>query len=179
MSALILRYRRTSDVSPRLSAASVELRKPTIQSAPPAFRPRVTGSDHVHKLTHNVLRVVAHLVQLERTTGRRIKLALEPEPFCFLETTDETLSYFQQHLYSGDGARTLDELAGLPMSEARPPRPSCCGLRRGRTGPMISEFLHVAVVSVAETTYFVVSLKNRAPVSSSRVRVDHDGSNIS
>jgi hypothetical protein len=32
---------------------------------------------------------------------------------------------------------------------------------------------------VAETTYFVVSLKNGAPGSSSTVRVDHPGSNIS
>jgi hypothetical protein len=34
-------------------------------------------------------------------------------------------------------------------------------------------------VSVAETTYLVVSLKNGAPGSSSAVRVDHAGSNIS
>jgi hypothetical protein len=44
---------------------------------------------------------------------------------------------------------------------------------------MISEFLHVAVVSVAETTYFAVSLKNGAPGSSSTVRVDQAGSNCS
>src|SRR5882757_7421321 len=44
---------------------------------------------------------------------------------------------------------------------------------------MIFEFLHVAVVSVDETTYLVVSLKNGAPGSSSTVRVDHAGSNIS
>src|SRR3954449_11746973 len=44
---------------------------------------------------------------------------------------------------------------------------------------MISEFLHVAASSVPETTYLVVSLKNGAPGSSSAVRVDHAGSNIS
>jgi hypothetical protein len=44
---------------------------------------------------------------------------------------------------------------------------------------MIFEFLHVTAVSVAETTYLVVSLKNGAPGSSCTVRVDHDGSNIS
>src|SRR3954470_20561878 len=54
--------------------------------------------------------------------------------------------------------------------------------RRSRSasyGPMISELRHVASVSVPETTYFVVSLKNGAPGSSSTVRVDHAGSNIS
>jgi hypothetical protein len=49
----------------------------------------------------------------------------------------------------------------------------------GSYGPMTSEFRHVGSVSVPETTYFVVSLKNGAPGSSSTVRVDHAGSNIS
>ena len=43
---------------------------------------------------------------------------------------------------------------------------------------MISELRHVASVSVLETTYLIVSLKNGAPGSSSAVRVDHAGSNI-
>ena len=45
-------------------------------------------------------------------------LALEPEPFCFLETTDEAIEYFTQHLYSGAAAETLAKSAGIPISEA-------------------------------------------------------------
>jgi hypothetical protein len=63
---------------------------PSIQTAPLAFRPKVTTDADIEILTENLLRVVAHLVELERRTGRRVKLALEPEPFCFLETTEET-----------------------------------------------------------------------------------------
>ena len=44
---------------------------------------------------------------------------------------------------------------------------------------MISELRQVASVRVPETTYLVVSLKNGAPGSSSTVRVDQAGSNIS
>ena len=44
---------------------------------------------------------------------------------------------------------------------------------------MTSELFQVGSVSVPETTYFFVSLKNGAPGSSSTVRVDHAGSNIS
>ena len=51
-------------------------------------------------------------------TGRTVTLALEPEPYCFLETTDETVDYFTNHLYSGASARELAKLAGLPISEA-------------------------------------------------------------
>jgi len=47
-----------------------------------------------------------------------VGLALEPEPFCFLETTDETVAYFTDHLYSGAAAARLAKLAGIPISEA-------------------------------------------------------------
>src|SRR5580704_16228228 len=46
-------------------------------------------------------------------------------------------------------------------------------------GPTISELRHVPFSSVDETTYFMVSFMNGAPGSSSAVRGDHAGSNIS
>jgi hypothetical protein len=44
-------------------------------------------------------------------------LALEPEPFCFLETTKETVAYFERHIYSAEGTAALVSLTGLPVSE--------------------------------------------------------------
>jgi hypothetical protein len=78
----------------------------------------VTGPDVVSSFTQHVLRVAAHLVGLEARTGRTVTLALEPEPRCYLETTDETVEYFSQHLYSGAAAAALAKLAGIPISEA-------------------------------------------------------------
>jgi hypothetical protein len=91
---------------------------PSIQSAPLGFKPRVTGEDVVASYTDHVLRVAAHLVALEARTGRTVTLALEPEPYCFLETTDETVEYFGKHLYSGQAAEKLAKLARMPISEA-------------------------------------------------------------
>ncbi len=91
---------------------------PSIQSAPLGFKPRVTGSDVVASFTQHVIRVAAHLVGLEARTGRTVTLALEPEPYCFLETTDETVDYFTNHLYSGAAAAALAKMAGIPISEA-------------------------------------------------------------
>lgn len=91
---------------------------PSIQTAPLAFRPNVTGPDYVAKFTHNVHRVVAGLVDLERRTGRTVTLALEPEPWCFLATTKETVEYFEQHLYSAAGASTLAELGSMSLAQA-------------------------------------------------------------
>jgi hypothetical protein len=91
---------------------------PSIQSAPLGFKPRVTGNDVISSFTNNVLRVVAHLMELESKTERTVQLALEPEPYCFLETTDETIAYFRDHLYSGAAVEKLAKLAHVPIAEA-------------------------------------------------------------
>ena len=91
---------------------------PSIQTAPLGFKPRVTGPDVVDAFTDNVLQVCAHLVKLERETGKLLTLGLEPEPRCHLETTDETIAYFQEHLYTGKSAARLAQLAQIPMDTA-------------------------------------------------------------
>ncbi|QYN21133.1 metabolite traffic protein EboE [Amycolatopsis sp. DSM 110486] len=106
---------RVADVLADIAADGVE---PTIQTVPLAYRPKVTGEAYVDLFTHNVLRAVAHLVALERRTGRRVKLAIEPEPFCYLETIEETVRYFTSRLYSRAAAETLSGLADLPLAEA-------------------------------------------------------------
>jgi hypothetical protein len=118
------RTRYTMNVADVLADVAPDDIAPSIQSAPLGFKPRVTGSDVVASFTEHVLRVAAHLIALEARTGRVVTLALEPEPLCFLETTDETVEYFTKHLYSGAAATALAKLAGIPISEAH------VGLRR-------------------------------------------------
>jgi sugar phosphate isomerase/epimerase len=91
---------------------------PSIQSAPLGFKPRVTDDGVVDSYTDHVLRVVARLVELESRTGCTVQLALEPEPFCFLETTDEAIKYFNNQLYSGAAVEKLAKLGHMPISEA-------------------------------------------------------------
>ena len=99
------RVRYTCQVADILAEITPAHVSPSIQSSPLAFRPKVTSPADRAVLTENVLRVVAHLVDLERRTGRRIKLALEPEPACLLETTAETVEWFQRRrlVRGGDG----------------------------------------------------------------------------
>jgi hypothetical protein len=108
----------TNDVADVLADVVGPETSPSIQSSPLGFKPNVTGPEVVQSYTDHVLGVAAHLVEVERATGRTVTLALEPEPFCFLETTEETVSYFEQHLYSGEAAAELARLAGIPISEA-------------------------------------------------------------
>jgi len=112
------RTKYTMNVADVLAEVVPEDVAPSIQSAPLGFKPRVTGEDVVASYTEHVLRTVAHLVELAARTGRTVTLALEPEPFCFLETTDETVKYFTGHLYSGEAAASLAALARIPISEA-------------------------------------------------------------
>jgi hypothetical protein len=91
---------------------------PSIQTSPLGFKPRVTGPDVVDNYTNNVLRVAKHLVELEDKTGVTVTLGLEPEPYCFLETTDETVDYFTNHLYSGKSVEKFAKISGLPIAEA-------------------------------------------------------------
>jgi hypothetical protein len=104
-----------ADILADISRADVA---PSIQTAPLGFKPNVTGPAVIASYTEHVLRVAAHLVALEARTGRRVTLAIEPEPHCFLETTDETVAYFTGQLYTGAAAERLATLATLPISEA-------------------------------------------------------------
>jgi hypothetical protein len=91
---------------------------PSIQSAPLGFKPNVRSAQDVASVTEHVLAVTAHLVALADRTGRVVTLALEPEPMCYLETTDEAVGYFRDHLYTGAAAERLARLARIPVSEA-------------------------------------------------------------
>lgn len=111
------RVRYTIQVADILAEITPPSVAPSIQTAPLAFRPKVTRDEHIRLLTRNLLRVVAHLIGLERRTGRRVKLAVEPEPYCFLETTEETVRYFRDYVWSGDGLDSLMRITGLPAGE--------------------------------------------------------------
>src|SRR5215470_7806071 len=91
---------------------------PTIQSPPLGFKPRVTGTDVVDAYTRQVIGVVAHLVELERRTGRTVKLALEPYFVCNHAVTTETLAYFADHLYAAQAADMLSARCGMTGPQA-------------------------------------------------------------
>jgi hypothetical protein len=111
-----LRYTtQVADVLAEIAPAGVN---PSIQTPPMAFKGRIDGAATVDAFTHHVHRLGAHLVELERRTGTTVTLAIEPEPHCYLETTDETVRYFEECLYAGEAARAFARLADLPLSEA-------------------------------------------------------------
>jgi sugar phosphate isomerase/epimerase len=106
---------QVADILAEVSAPDID---PTIQSPPLGFKPRVTGPEVVEAFTRQVIRVVAHLVKLKADKGRKVRLALEPEPYCFLETTEEAIRYFKEHLYAKDAVLALSQATGLLSAAA-------------------------------------------------------------
>jgi hypothetical protein len=116
--ATVERRDYTKQVATLLAALAPEGVNPSIQSAPLGFKPKVTGPDVVDTYTTHVVDVVAHLIQLERQTGTTVTLGLEPEPRCYLETTDETITYFQDHLFAPQTTERLAKATGLHPADA-------------------------------------------------------------
>jgi hypothetical protein len=53
------------------------------------------------------------LARIEARTGKRVTLALEPEPDCFLETIDQAVGFFAEHLHTGPDAARMRRHLGL------------------------------------------------------------------
>ena len=59
-----------------------------------------------------------HLMELKAKSGKTIALALEPEPCCFLETVEETVSFFKNYLFSASSIQRVARHIGVGRSEA-------------------------------------------------------------
>src|SRR5690606_22073723 len=60
----------------------------------------------------------AHLDELRDRRGLSITLALEPEPCCLLETTEETVAFFQTHLFAPAAEAQLARRRGITRARA-------------------------------------------------------------
>ena len=89
----------------------------SVSTVPGTFKPWADDAA-VAAITENLIRHTAHLVRLRERTGKTVTLALEPEPYCLLETIAETVDYFQGSLFTDAAATQLSELAALEKAAA-------------------------------------------------------------
>jgi hypothetical protein len=113
------RARYTMHVADILADVGAINVNPSIQSPPLGFKPRVTGPEVVEAYAANIRRMAVHLHRLRERTGRTVTLAVEPEPACFLETTDETVDFFTRVLRSEQSLTALGRDLGTNAEEAR------------------------------------------------------------
>jgi len=65
---------------------------PSVSTVPGGFRDDIHTDRDRADVADGIVRHLAHLVALKRTTGRTVTLAIEPEPACYMETTGEVLT---------------------------------------------------------------------------------------
>jgi hypothetical protein len=90
----------------------------SISTVPGAFKPNGRSSEAIAAMARNLMMAVADLVDVKRRTGKHIALALEPEPCCFLETTDESIGFFEGVLLRPETLDMLGGIAGVDRREA-------------------------------------------------------------
>ena len=86
----------------------------SISTVPVSFRPWIPTIGSLEPAVFQLLELSAYLDRLEEETGRDIRLALEPEPACYLETTQEFIQFFNEHLLkSRDNEVTVRKRIGI------------------------------------------------------------------
>ena len=88
----------------------------SISTVPGSYKPwtyGTKGKSIINKITENLIKHVSHLIYIYNKTGKKISLALEPEPSCFLETIKETVNYFNEELFSDNAIELLSKLTKL------------------------------------------------------------------
>ena len=120
------RLRYTCGLADLMAELAPEGEVVTLSTVPGSFAPRGEGA--AEEMAHRMLRAAAHCVALAGRSGVTVALALEPEPFCFLETIEQAVDFFRDRLLSRAAARRLADLAGLSEAEASAALPRHLGL---------------------------------------------------
>jgi sugar phosphate isomerase/epimerase len=88
----------------------------SVSTVPGAFRQDVTSTDDVALMASLMLRHAAYLRHLRDTTGVTVTLAIEPEPACYIESVDDAVAFFTQHLFDRSAVDAASRAAALPLS---------------------------------------------------------------
>jgi hypothetical protein len=68
----------------------------SVSTVPCSFKEFIKSDAQTKAMRDNVWQCVDHIAAVSERTGKRLHLGLEPEPLCYLETSAETVLFFQQ-----------------------------------------------------------------------------------
>ncbi len=89
----------------------------TVSTVPGAFRAHVNSPADIACIAEHLIAHAAFLHRLRDRTGQLITLALEPEPFCYLETTSQAIAFFEDHLFTRAAAMRFVGLTGVSLHD--------------------------------------------------------------
>jgi hypothetical protein len=85
----------------------------SVSTVPVSFKAFIRDKRAVAEAAANLWRCVEHIERVTRRTGKALHLGLEPEPLCFLETTEEAARFFELMRDQRPGDLRLDEHLGV------------------------------------------------------------------
>jgi hypothetical protein len=68
----------------------------SVSTVPCSFKEFIKTDEQVKAMRDNLWKCVDHIAALSERSGKQLHLGLEPEPLCYLETSAETVLFFQQ-----------------------------------------------------------------------------------
>jgi len=84
----------TNQVATILAALIPEGATGSISTVPCSWKPWIQSPADLDSILDHLTECIAHCARIAAEQGREILLALEPEPGCLLETTPETIDFF-------------------------------------------------------------------------------------
>lgn len=90
----------------------------SISTVPGCFRERVRSPQEMGTMGHRLALHAATLWRLRESGHASIGIALEPEPECAIETTDQAIRFLEDNVFGGAGARTFRNATGLDAAGA-------------------------------------------------------------
>jgi hypothetical protein len=85
----------------------------SVSTVPVSYKEFIRDERQVGEAAANLWRCVEHIEKVSRRTGKALHLGLEPEPLCYLETTEETVQFFDRLRAQRPGDLRLDEHLGV------------------------------------------------------------------
>jgi hypothetical protein len=101
---------RLFDLLAQLVPAGVE---GSVSTVPCSFKEFITNETQVAAMRANLWRTVEHIAKVSERSGKTLHLGLEPEPRCYLETSEEAVRFFEQLRAEQPGDERLGRHLGV------------------------------------------------------------------
>jgi hypothetical protein len=85
----------------------------SVSTVPCSFKEFIRSDDQIRAMRANLWQCLEHIDRVQMKSGRKLHLGLEPEPLCFLETSDETVAFVEQMRADRPGDARLDACLGV------------------------------------------------------------------
>lgn len=89
---------------------------PSVSTVPGGFRDHIRDDSDRAQVADGLVRHLAHLVHLRRSTGRLVTLAIEPEPACQMETTSEVVAVLRDWVLDPSRLRRVSAETGESLT---------------------------------------------------------------